>query len=554
MRASAHRQRTFAMGFRREEFANRPVIAIVNTWSELSPCHFHLRERADAVRRGVWQAGGFPVELPTLSLGEVMVKPTTMLYRNLLALETEELLRQHPIDGAVLIGGCDKTTPGLLMGALTMDLPCIYVPAGFMLSGNWRGAKLGVGTHTMKYWNELRAGTIEQRDWDEVEANIARSPGTCQVMGTASTMTAIAETLGCSLPGASSLPAMDANHVRMCSEAGSRIVDMVWDDLKPSSFLTKASFVNAMVVHASMAGSTNAVIHLLALARRAGVPLTIDEFDPVAQNVPALTDVLPSGKYLMEDFYFAGGLPALMQRLGEKLDLAAMTVTGRPLADNIANAKVNIDDVIRPLSNPISSEPGLAVLRGNLAPNGCVMKPSAADKRLLMHEGKALVFENIRDLNARVDDPDLAVDENTVLVLKMGGPEGAPGMPEWGGLPIPKKLLAKGVRDMVRISDARMSGTHYGACVLHVSPEAATGGPLALVQTGDTIRLDVAARRIDLVLPEDELAKRRAAWMPPPQPPQSGYVELFRGRVLQAHEGCDFVGFGRRGIPEPEIF
>jgi dihydroxy-acid dehydratase len=554
MRASAHRQRTFAMGFRREEFANRPVIAIVNTWSELSPCHFHLRERADAVRRGVWQAGGFPVELPTLSLGEVMVKPTTMLYRNLLALETEELLRQHPIDGAVLIGGCDKTTPGLLMGALTMDLPCIYVPAGFMLSGNWRGAKLGVGTHTMKYWNELRAGTIEQRDWDEVEANIARSPGTCQVMGTASTMTAIAETLGFSLPGASSLPAMDANHVRMCSEAGSRIVDMVWDDLKPSSFLTKASFVNAMVVHASMAGSTNAVIHLLALARRAGVPLTIDEFDPVAQNVPALTDVLPSGKYLMEDFYFAGGLPALMQRLGEKLDLAAMTVTGRPLADNIANAKVNIDDVIRPLSNPISSEPGLAVLRGNLAPNGCVMKPSAADKRLLMHEGKALVFENIRDLNARIDDPDLAVDENTVLVLKMGGPEGAPGMPEWGGLPIPKKLLARGVRDMVRISDARMSGTHYGACVLHVSPEAATGGPLALVQTGDTIRLDVAARRIDLVLPEDELAKRRAAWMPPPQPPQSGYVELFRGRVLQAHEGCDFVGFGRRGIPEPEIF
>jgi dihydroxy-acid dehydratase len=554
MRASAHRQRTLAMGFRREEFTGRPVIAIVNTWSEMSPCHFHLRERADAVRRGIWQAGGFPVELPALSLGEVMVKPTTMLYRNLLALETEELLRQHPIDGAVLIGGCDKTTPGLLMGAFTMDLPSIYVPAGFMMSGNWRGTRLGVGTHTMKYWNELRAGTIEQRDWDEVEANIARSPGTCQVMGTASTMTAIAETLGFSLPGASSLPAMDANHVRMCSEAGSRIVDMVWDDLKPSSFLTKASFVNAMVVHASMAGSTNAVIHLLALARRAGVPLTIDEFDPVAQNVPALTDVLPSGKYLMEDFYFAGGLPALMQRLGEKLDLAAMTVTGRPLADNIANAKVNIDDVIRPLSNPISSEPGLAVLRGNLAPNGCVMKPSAADKRLLMHEGKALVFENIRDLNARIDDPDLAVDENTVLVLKMGGPEGAPGMPEWGGLPIPKKLLARGVRDMVRISDARMSGTHYGACVLHVSPEAATGGPLALVQTGDTIRLDVAARRIDLVLPEDELAKRRAAWMPPPQPPQSGYVELFRGRVLQAHEGCDFVGFGRRGIPEPEIF
>jgi dihydroxy-acid dehydratase len=406
----------------------------------------------------------------------------------------------------------------------------------------------------MKYWNELRAGTIQQRDWDEVEAGIARSPGTCQVMGTASTMTAIAETLGFCLPGASSLPAMDANHVRMCSEAGSRIVDMVWDDLKPSSFLTKASFVNAMIVHASMAGSTNAVIHLLALARRAGVPLTIDEFDPVAQRIPALTNVLPSGSYLMEDFYFAGGLPALMQRLSESLDLSAMTVTGKPLSDNIATATVNIDDVIRPLANPISTEPGLAVLKGNLAPNGCVMKPSAADKRLLLHEGKAVVFENIRDLNERIDDPDLDVDENSVLVLKMGGPEGAPGMPEWGGLPIPKKLLAKGVRDMVRISDARMSGTHYGACVLHVSPEAATGGPLALVQTGDAIKLDVAARRVDLLLPDDALAKRRAAWTPPSPPAQSGYVELFRGRVMQAHEGCDFVGFGRRGVPEPEIF
>src|SRR5258706_3533396 len=417
MRASAHRQRTLAMGFRREEFAERPVIAIVNTWSELSPCHFHLRERADAVRRGVWQAGGFPVELPALSLGEVMVKPTTMLYRNLLALETEELLRQHPIDGAVLIGGCDKTTPGLLMGALTMDLPSIYVPAGFMLSGNWRGAKLGVGTHTMKYWTELRAGTISQDDWNEVESGVARSPGTCQVMGTASTMTAIAETLGMSLPGASSLPAMDANHVRMCSAAGSRIVDMVWSDLKPSAILTKASFINAMIVHASMAGSTNAVIHLLALARRAGIPLTIDEFDPVAQRIPALTDVLPSGKYLMEDFYFAGGLPALMQRLSVSLDLSAMTVTGQPLGENIATAKVNLDDVIRPLTNPISSEPGLAVLRGNLAPNGCVMKPSAADKRLLLHEGPALVFDDIRDFYARIDDPDLDVDENSVLVL-----------------------------------------------------------------------------------------------------------------------------------------
>ena len=554
MRASAHRQRTLAMGFRREEFQNRPVIGIVNTWSELSPCHYHLRERAEAVKRGVWQAGGFPVELPALSLGEVMVKPTTMLYRNLLALETEELLRQHPIDGAVLMGGCDKTTPGLLMGALTMDLPAIYVPAGFMLSGNWRGAPLGVGTHTMKYWNELRAGTITQEDWQEVEAGVARSPGTCQTMGTASTMTAIAETLGMTLPGASSLPAMDANHVRMCSEAGSRIVDMVWTDLKPSLILAKNSFANAMIVHAAMAGSTNAVIHVIALARRAGIPLVLDEFDATAQRVPALTNVMPSGRFLMEDFHFAGGLPALMQRLRDLLDLSALTVTGRPLGENIAGARVNLDDVIRPLDNPISSEPGLAVLRGNLAPEGCVMKPSAADPRLLRHEGRALVFENIRDLYARIDDPDLDVDADSVLVLKMGGPEGAPGMPEWGGLPIPKKLLAQGVRDMVRVSDARMSGTHYGACVLHVSPEAAAGGPLGLVQTGDTIRLDVAARRIDVLLDDAELARRRAAWAPPEFPVQSGYVELFRDRVLQAHEGCDFVGFGRRGVPEPEIF
>jgi dihydroxy-acid dehydratase len=406
----------------------------------------------------------------------------------------------------------------------------------------------------MKYWTELRAGTITQEDWNEVESGIARSPGTCQVMGTASTMTAIAETLGLTLPGASSLPAMDANHVRMCSAAGSRVVDMVWDEVKPSTILTKASFVNAMIVHASMAGSTNAVIHLLALARRAGIPLTIDEFDPVAQKVPALTNVLPSGKYLMEDFYFAGGLPALMQRLAGHLDLSAMTVTGHSLADNIAGARVNLDDVIRSVDDPISSEPGLAILRGNLAPNGCVIKPSAADKRLLKHEGKAVVFENIRDFNARIDDPGLQVDADSVLVLKMGGPEGAPGMPEWGGLSIPKKLLEKGVRDMVRISDARMSGTHYGACILHVSPEAAVGGPLAFVKDGDTIRLDVAARRLDLVVTDADLSARRAAWVPPQAPPQSGYVELFRGRVLQAHEGCDFVGFGRRGIPEPEIF
>jgi dihydroxy-acid dehydratase len=546
--------RSWMRGYPQDVFDGRPVIGICNTWSELTPCNAHFRTLADHVKRGVWEAGGFPVEFPVMSSGETNLRPTAMLFRNLISMDVEESIRANPIDGVVLLCGCDKTTPGLVMGAASVDLPSIVLSGGPMLNGKFCGQDIGSGTDVWRFSEDVRAGRMSLESFMEAQTGMSRSTGTCMVMGTASTMASMVEALGISLPHNAAIPAVDSRRQIMAQLTGRRIVEMVAEDLRPSKILTRKAFENGVRANAALGGSTNAVIHLLALARRAGIPLTIDEFDPVAQKIPALTNVLPSGKYLMEDFYFAGGLPALMQRLRDQLDLSVPTVTGQSLADNIAGAKVNLDDVIRSVDDPISSEPGLAVLRGNLAPNGCVIKPSAAEKRLLQHEGKAVVFENIRDLNARIDDPALDVDENSVLVLKMGGPEGAPGMPEWGGLPIPKKLLEKGVRDMVRISDARMSGTHYGACILHVSPEAAVGGPLAFVKDGDTIRLDVAARRLDLVIDDQELSARRAAWVPPQAPPQSGYVELFRGRVLQAHEGCDFVGFGRRGIPEPEIF
>ena len=554
MRASAHRQRTLAMGFRREEFSNRPVIAIVNTWSEMSPCHFHLRDRADAVRRGVWQAGGFPVELPALSLGEVMVKPTTMLYRNLLAMEVEELLRSHPVDGAVLIGGCDKTTPGLLMGAISMDLPAIFLPAGPMLSGHWRGTRLGVGTHTRKYWDELRAGTIDIAQWHEIEASIARSPGTCMTMGTASTMTALAEALGFVLPGGSSIPAMDADHVRLAADSGARAVAMIDEDLRPSRLMRRAAFDNALAVDAALAGSTNAAIHLIALARRARIPLALDDFDAVARRVPPIANIMPSGEHLMQDFFEAGGLRALMSRIAAHLHLECMTVNGRTLGENIGDAPVWNDRVIRPLDEPVSAQPSLAVLRGNLAPDGAVIKPSAATPALMRHRGRAVVFRDIDDLEARIDRDDLDVDADSVLVLQHAGPRGGPGMPEWGNLPIPKKLLAKGVRDMVRISDARMSGTHYGTCVVHVAPESAVGGPLALVHAGDEILLDVAARRLELCIPDDELARRTAAWVAPPLVPGLGYLSLYEQQVNQAPEGCDFEFLADRvPVPEPGI-
>src|SRR5581483_3923503 len=554
MRGFAHRQRTQQMGLRREEFLGRPVVAIINTWSEMSPCHIHLRQRAEAVKRGVLLAGGYPVELPALSVGEVMVKPTTMLYRNFLAMETEELLRSHPIDGAVLLGGCDKTTPGLLMGAISMGLPAIYVPAGPMLRGNWRGNVLGSGSDTWKYWDEKRAGRITEEDWAEIEGGIARSFGTCMVMGTAATMMAIAEGMGMALPGASSIPAADANHPRMCAAAGRRIVDMVWEDLTPQKILTPAAFDNSIRVHMAMGGSTNAIIHVVAMARRAGVPIDMQRFDKISREVPVLANVRPSGKYLMEDFFYAGGLRALMGELRDLLDLSCITVTGSKLGDLIADAKTYLPEVIHSLKDPIYAQGATAVLTGNLAPRGCVMKPSAAEPRLNKHRGKAIAFEDYNHMAREVERDDLDVTPDHVLVLKNAGPKGGPGFAEWGQLPIPKKLVKAGVRDMLRISDARMSGTSYGACILHVAPESFVGGPLNFVQTGDEIEVDVAARRIHWHVSEEEHARRKAAWTPRPPIYPRGYGALFSQHITQADEGCDFDFLeGTAKIPEPEI-
>ncbi|WP_211701836.1 L-arabinonate dehydratase [Paraburkholderia aspalathi] len=539
-RSFAHRQRLQQMGLRREEFMSRPVIAIVNTWSDLSPCHAHLRERAEAVKRGILQAGGMPFELPAMSLGEVLVKPTTMLYRNFLAMEVEELLRSLPIDGAVLLGGCDKTVPGLLMGAFSANLPCIFVPAGPMLNDRYRGEKVGAGTHTRKFWDEKQAGHLSGKEWIVLESHMSRTPGTCNTMGTASTMTLIAEAMGLTLPNAASIPAMDSAHTRMASESGARIVEMVWEDLKPSSFFNEKSVLNGVAAYMAIGGSTNAAIHLIAIAGRGNVSLTLDDIQRLGKGVPVLANVLPSGSNLMEDFYYAGGLPALLRRVHDRLSLNSMTVNGRTLGDNLEGAQCEDDEVVRPLARPVSEAGALAVLRGNLAPAGAVIKPSGASGKFSKHSGRALVFDSMVDLNARINDPELDVDENTVLVLRNGGPLGGPGMPEWGNLPIPKKLLEKGVRDMVRISDARMSGTHYGTCVLHVAPESAAGGPLALIRTGDVIDLDVAAGRLDVQLSDEELEQRRSQWKPDVKKPPRGYTKLFLEHVTQANEGCDF--------------
>jgi dihydroxy-acid dehydratase len=555
MRSFAHRQRLQQMGLRREEFLGRPVIGIINTWSDLSPCHAHLRERAEAVKRGVLLAGGFPVELPALSLGEVMVKPTTMLYRNFLAMEAEELLRSHPVDGAVLLGGCDKTTPGLLMGANSMNIPAIYCPAGPMLNDRHKGQSVGAGTHTRKFWDEYVAGNIGQPEWIRLEAKMTRSPGTCNTMGTASTMTSIVEAMGFTLPGASSIPAMDANHVRMASASGARIVAMVWEDLKPSRFFSEDSLVNGIAAYMALGGSTNAAIHLIAIAGRAGIGLTLDEMDAAARRIPVIANLFPSGDKLMEDFFYAGGMPALLQEIRAHLKLDALTVTGKSLGDNIAGA-TNLDPaVIHGVNQPVAPGAALAVLRGNLCPEGAVIKPSAASPKFFKHRGRALVFESNAQMLAEIHQPELDVDENTVLVLKHGGPVGAPGMPEWGNLPIPKKLLQQGVRDMVRISDARMSGTHYGSCVVHVSPEAAVGGALALVRTGDMIALDIEARTLNVELSADEFARRRAAWQPPARIYERGFTRLYVEHATQAHEGCDFdFLMGNAATPEPPIY
>ncbi len=555
LRAFGHRSRTLQMGYAREDFAGKPVIAIINTWSDVNPCHAHFRMRAEEVKRGVWQAGGFPLEMPAISLAEPFQKPSTMLYRNLLAMETEELLRSYPVDGAVLMGGCDKTTPALIMGALSMNLPSIYLPAGPMLRGNWHGEPLGSGSDSWKYWAELRAGTIGEKDWQEVEEGIARSYGHCMTMGTASTMTSVAETLGLTLSGAASIPAADANHARMATASGRRIVEMVWEDLKPSDLLTSASFDNAITVIHALSGSTNAIIHLIAMAGRAGVALSLDRFDQLARKTPVLANIRPAGdKYLMEDFYYAGGLRAMLAELGGLLRGECATVNGRTIGENIAGAKIYNDDVIRRRANPVSASGGLAVLRGNLAPDGAVIKPTAAEASLLKHTGRAVVFRDYNDMSARIDDEALAVDENSVLVLQNAGPLGGPGMPEWGQLPIPKKLLKRGVRDMVRISDARMSGTSYGTCVLHVAPESFVGGPLALVRDGDEIALDVDARRLELRVNDAELKRRRGEWRQPARHYGRGYGALYAREITQANRGCDFEFLhGGPPTPDPEI-
>ena len=560
LRSFGHRSRAMQLGYGPDDWAGKPVIAILNTWSDIATCHSHFKQRVEDVKRGILQAGGFPLELPAISLSESFVKPTTMLYRNLLTIEAEELIRSHPMDGAVLMGGCDKTTPGLVMGALSAGLPFVYLPAGPMLRGNYNGQVLGSGSDAWKFWDERRAGKIDDVQWLGVEGGIARSAGTCMTMGTAATMMGIAEALGLTLPGASSIPAPDANHNRMAAACGRRIVDMVWEDLGPQRVLSRASFLNAIAVAMAMGCSTNAIIHLVAMSRRAGkhCAVGLDDFDAASRRVPVIANIRPSGDtYLMEDFYYAGGLPALLKRMAVHLDLSAMTVSGRTLGENIADAQVHNDDVIRPLDKPLYAEGALAVLRGNIAPGGAVIKPSACAPHLLRHTGPALVFDSYPALKAAVDDPDLDVTPEHILVLRYAGPIGGPGMPEWGMLPIPTKLVKQGVRDMLRLSDARMSGTSYGACILHCAPEAFIGGPLALVQTGDLITVDVPARRIHLEVSDDEIAARRGAWVAPPPRYARGYGWMAAQHMLQADQGCDFdyleTSFGAP-VAEPDIY
>ena len=555
VRGVSARARSRQMGFGPDDINNKPRIGIINTWSDMNTCHSHFKDRAEEIKRGVYQAGGFPIELPAMSLGEILVKPSTMLYRNFLAMEAEELIRCHPIDGVVLMGGCDKTTPALLMAALSMNIPAIYMPAGPMLRGFYAGETLGSGTDVLRYWADRRAGLIDDEKMENVVGGMSRSAGTCMVMGTAATMMALSEALGMTLPGASSIPAVDTAHALMASACGRRIVDMVWEDLKPRDIMTEAAFDNATAVDMAMGGSTNAMIHLIAIAGRAGIKLDLERFDKISQKTPVLANIKPSGEFLMEDFYYAGGIRGLMNQMKDHLDLRQINVTGGTLGESIKDQPVYLDDVIKSLDDPLYHQGGTAILRGNLAPDGCVIKQTAADPKFHQHVGKAIVFKDYTDLNLRIDDPDLEVDENSVLVLQNAGPIGAPGMPEWGMLPIPKKLLEKGVRDMVRISDCRMSGTAYGTCVLHVAPEAAVGGPLGLVKDGDEIEIDIQGRKIHLDVSEEELAKRKAAWSPPVYPATRGYTALYAKHVTQANEGADF-DFLHAGdeTPEPLIF
>ncbi len=558
-RSFNHRSRVMQMGYDKKDWEGKPLIAIINNWSDYNPCHMHFKQRIDEVKRGVLQAGGFPLEIPTVSLGENLIKPSALLYRNMLAMEVEEMLRAYPADGVVLMGGCDKTTPAMLLGATSMNLPSIFLPAGPMLRGNWAGKTLGSGSDAFKYWDDKRAGLIDSDEWEAILSGIARSHGTCMTMGTASTMTAIAEALGMALPGASSIPAVDASHQRMATQVGRRIVEMVGEDLRPVTIQTRAAYLNAISVAMAMGCSTNAIIHVIAMARRANQEIGLDDFDRISRVVPVLANVRPSGtsQYLMEDFYYAGGLPALMQRIAPHLALDQITVTGKTVGENIDGARVHNDDVIRPLDRPVYAEGSLAVLRGNLATDGCVIKPSAMSAKFLVHEGPAVVFDDYPTLKTMLDDENADITEDHVIVLRNAGPKGGPGMPEWGMVPIPQKLIKHGVRDMLRISDARMSGTSYGACVLHVAPEAYVGGNLALVRTGDMIAIDVPNRRLDLRVDDAELARRRSAWQAPAPRFGRGYGWMFSEHILQANEGCDMDFLQTQFGPatgEPDIF
>ena len=542
------------MGFDDEDYMGKPVIGILNTWSDLNTCHSHFKNRVEEIKRGVLQAGGFPVEVPVMSLGEMLMKPTTMLYRNLLAMETEESLRCHPIDAAVLMGGCDKTVPALIMGALSANIPFLFFPAGPMLKARWKDQTLGSGTDAWKFWAERCAGNLCEGEWKEIENCIARSAGTCMTMGTASTMACIAESLGVTLPNAGSIPAVVSEHSRLAVASGRRAVDLAVQQVKPLQLLTRESFLNALITQLTLSGSTNAIVHMIAMAGRAGHRITLDDYDAISKRVPVLADLRPSGKYLMEDFYNAGGLAALLQQLRDVLYLDAKTVNGKSLGDQIQNATVIDPLVIRDRSNPLWPTGGTCVLRGNLAPDGCVIKTVAADPKLQKHTGPALVFNSYLDMKQRINSPELPVTPESVLVLRSAGPIGAPGFPEWGMLPLPDKILKLGVRDMVRISDARMSGTSYGTCVLHVAPESHIGGPLALVQDGDLIELDVESRSLNLLVDPQTLEDRRKAWKKPVVRWQRGYLKMFSEHTTQANQGCDFDFLhGNDADLEPEI-
>lgn len=555
LRSFGHRSRLKGMGFDDGDYRDRPVVAILNTWSELNTCHSHFRNRAEEVRRGILQAGGFPVEVPVMSLGEMLMKPTTMLYRNLLAMEVEEVLRCHPIDAAVLMGGCDKTVPAMLMGAISADIPSIFLPAGPMLKARWKGQTLGSGSDAWKFWAERHAGNLCPGDWTEIENCIGRSAGTCMTMGTASTMACVAEAIGCTLPGSATVPAVLAEHSRLAVQTGRRAVEMAWEDFRPSRFLDADSLENGLITALAIGGSTNAIVHMIAIAGRLGTGLTLERFDEMSRTTPVLADIRPSGRYLMEDFHDAGGLPALLVRLSDLLKTECRTVSGMTLGEQIEGAEVVDDQVIRRRDNPVAESGGTCVLRGNLAPGGCVIKSIAADPKLLSHRGRALVFEDYPEMKRRIDDPALDVDADSVLILRSAGPLGAPGFPEWGMLPLPQKLLQAGVRDMLRISDARMSGTSYGTCVLHIAPESAAGGPLALVETGDEIEINVPERTIHWHVSDEEIARRRADRPPGKSLPERGYARLYAESVTQADQGCDFDFLaGRTPGLEPDIF